>query len=80
PVRKVVLALYPETTCFYRASVAGVVEPGAAPTTATAAAGSADAGGERRYVLQFEDDNGIEHLVSPSLILDPPANWGVKTR
>ncbi|RKO99800.1 hypothetical protein CXG81DRAFT_20153 [Caulochytrium protostelioides] len=80
PVGKVVLALYPETTCFYRASVAGVVEPGAAPTTATAAAGSADAGGERRYVLQFEDDNGIEHLVSPSLILDPPANWGVKTR
>ncbi|TPX35220.1 hypothetical protein SmJEL517_g02322 [Synchytrium microbalum] len=56
-----VLALYPGTSCFYSASV---MIPPSRNRDGSSFAGS--------YVLKFEDDDGYERFVDPSMVLDLP--------
>ncbi|KAI8053948.1 SGF29 tudor-like domain-containing protein [Syncephalis plumigaleata] len=58
PIGHVVLALYPNTTCFYKASVT------LPPSTRSSMQG--------QYVVQFEDDNEQAQAVPANMVLDYP--------
>ncbi|KAJ3046925.1 hypothetical protein HK097_000394 [Rhizophlyctis rosea] len=57
-----VLAQYPASSCFYKATV--VLPPSKNPHTAPGIAGM--------YIIKFEDDGDIERTVEPRMVLDMP--------
>jgi DNA primase catalytic subunit len=59
PIKHEVLALYPASSCFYRATV---LLPPSANKTET----------QGVYVVQFEDDGHFERHINPRMILDFP--------
>ncbi|RKP22741.1 SGF29 tudor-like domain-containing protein [Syncephalis pseudoplumigaleata] len=60
PIGHVVLALYPNTTCFYKASV--TLPPSKVR----------DPRCKGQYVVQFEDDNEQAQAVPANMVLDHP--------
>ncbi|KAI8855041.1 SGF29 tudor-like domain-containing protein, partial [Chytridium lagenaria] len=60
PVNHIVLALYPNSSCFYKANV---VKP---PSK------NQDEEAPGFYVVRFDDDNGFERYVDPTFVLDMP--------
>ncbi|KAJ3040205.1 hypothetical protein HDV00_011302 [Rhizophlyctis rosea] len=57
-----VLAQYPASSCFYKATV--IVPPSKNPHTAIGLGG--------KYIVKFEDDGDIERTVEPRMVLDMP--------
>jgi len=62
PVGSTVMALYPDTSCFYRAEV--IATPDRAITTSSKYVPA--------YKVKFEDDEGMEHSVSAFWVVDFP--------
>ncbi|RKP05227.1 SGF29 tudor-like domain-containing protein, partial [Thamnocephalis sphaerospora] len=60
PAGHIVLALYPNTTCFYKASV--IVPPSKVR----------DPRWKGQYVVRFEDDNGQDQAVPSEMVLEFP--------
>ncbi|KAJ3216531.1 hypothetical protein HDU67_009316 [Dinochytrium kinnereticum] len=60
PINHVVLALYPNSSCFYKANV---VKP---PSK------NQDEEAPGFYVVRFDDDNGFERFVDPIFVLNMP--------
>ncbi|KAH9985073.1 SGF29 tudor-like domain-containing protein [Russula compacta] len=65
PTSATVMALYPDTSCFYRAEV--VASPKDIPTQ-----GRVQNSGTTYYKLKFEDDDDQEHLVSAAEVVEWP--------
>jgi SAGA-associated factor 29 len=63
PTAATVLALYPDTSCFYRAEV--VASPKDIPTQGRNS-------GTTYYKLKFEDDDDQEHMVSAAEVVEWP--------
>lgn len=66
PVGSTVLALYPDTTCFYRAEVT------ATPRDLQPHGRSAPSKYSPTYKLKFEDDDGQEHAVPAYFVVEWP--------
>ncbi|KII86869.1 hypothetical protein PLICRDRAFT_143412 [Plicaturopsis crispa FD-325 SS-3] len=65
PPRSVVMALYPDTSCFYRAEV--TASPGSSQTRGAPSAKHAPT-----YKLKFEDDDDQEHSVAAQWVVEWP--------
>ncbi|KAH9992031.1 SGF29 tudor-like domain-containing protein [Russula vinacea] len=63
PTGATVMALYPDTSCFYRAEV--IASPNNIPTQGRGS-------GTTYYKLKFEDDDDQEHLVSAAEVVEWP--------
>jgi len=63
PTGATVMALYPDTSCFYRAEV--IASPKDIPTQGRGS-------GTTYYKLKFEDDDDQEHLVSAAEVVEWP--------
>ncbi|KAJ8518460.1 hypothetical protein ONZ45_g4445 [Pleurotus djamor] len=66
PAGSTVMALYPDTSCFYRAEV---ITPPAQPGRAGQSLKFSPT-----YKLKFEDDDGQEHAVAAHLVVEWPGN------
>ncbi|KAJ3191488.1 hypothetical protein HK101_007670 [Irineochytrium annulatum] len=65
PANHIVLALYPNSSCFYKAVVA---KPPSKNMDSE--------GGPGFYVVRFDDDNGFEREIDPRNVLDMPKQSG----
>ena len=79
PAGSTVMALYPDTSCFYRAEV--VASPRRVSVLIPVSVWSPHVGPKRAaqgaqsrpvYKLKFEDDGGQEHSVSAQLVVEWP--------
>ncbi|KAH9979962.1 SGF29 tudor-like domain-containing protein [Lactifluus volemus] len=67
PTGATVMALYPDTSCFYRAEV--IASPRDIPTQGRV---SGQNSGATYYKLKFEDDDDQEHMVSAAEVVEWP--------